>query len=148
MNAKEKACRGAATPEQAIETRAPRHDTHISQTDYNTFSPKNQYLIEKLLKQGKENVISTERLLELSGAKNIRQLQKQISVERENGALILSSSVGGYFLPDKGEKGRQEIAEYVRTLQARALNTLKILKAVKASLNICDGQESLEDFTV
>ena len=146
MKENKKARSGAATPKQANETRAPRQDTHISYHNNSIISLQNQHFIESLLSVGKENAISTTELMQLSGIKSARQLQKQISSERDSGAFILSSTTGGYYLPDSGEKGRQEIKEYVKTLRARALNTLKVLKGVKATLDICEGQGTLEEY--
>ena len=63
------------------------------------------------------------------------------------GALILSKSGsgGGYYLPDDGEAGRREIAAFVRTVNARAVNSLRTLKAARRALEIAEGQTNLFD---
>jgi len=93
-------------------------------------------LVKELLWQGKEKAICTQDLLLLTGLKSPRILQNMIERERLQGGLILSTSQrgGGYFLPDEGEKGIAEMQEYERTLKARALNTLRTLKAVRIAL--------------
>ena len=134
----------AATREWATETRAPGQATHISHFENSTANQRKQYCIESLLLHGAENALSTADLVRLAGCETARQLQKDIAFERAHGALILSSTTGGYFLPDCGEKGRRELLDYVRTLHARAFNTLKAAKYAKAALRLIDGQVSLD----
>ena len=102
--------------------------------------------ITALLKHGANNAISTQELMQIAGCASVRQLQKQIEAERNTGALILSRSEGGYFLPDYGEAGRKEIEEYVRTLRARAINTLRTVRAAKAALRVAEGQLEVEQW--
>lgn len=97
--------------------------------------------IESLLLHGEENAISTAELVELSGVSSARTLQQQIERERARGALILSASDGGYFLPDSGEKGRRELAAFVKTLRSRAVHTLRTLKAANKALQQMDGAQ-------
>lgn len=99
-------------------------------------------MIEPLLPRGEENALSTAELVRVTGFKSARELQKVIEAERAQGALILSVSGrdGGYFLPSEGEAGVREISRFVATLQARALNTLRSLRAAKAALEQCVGQ--------
>lgn len=100
--------------------------------------------IASLLPTGSENAISARVLVDLVGCGNVRQLQHLISKERECGALILSTTSGGYFLPDAGTKGRNEIAAFVAALHARAINTLRAAKAARSALGVLDGQEEIE----
>ena len=104
--------------------------------------------IESLLLHGEENAISTQELLSLTKIQSARCLQKQIEQERARGALILSASDGGYFLPDDGEKGYRELSAFVRTLRSRAVNTLRTLKAANKALQRMDGAqvEMMEGF--
>ena len=99
-------------------------------------------MIEPLLLCGEKNALSTAELVRITGAKSVRELQKCIEAARARGALILpvSGRDGGYFLPSEGEAGTREIARFVATLQARALNTLRSLRAAKAALEQCAGQ--------
>lgn len=117
---------------------------------YNKFTTsvtRKQGLIESLLLQGEENAISSSDLVNLSGVKSVRELQLIIAQEREAGALILSScrGGGGYFLPSDGEVGKREIAAFVATLRARALNTLRALKTAREALESLEGQVALDD---
>ena len=57
---------------------------------------------------GAENAIPTRTLVKLTGL-SVRDLRAQVAREREAGALILAKGDGGYFLPDEGEKGRDEL---------------------------------------
>ena len=102
--------------------------------------------VEALLPQGEANAISTAQLVALTGYRSARELQRQIEAERQHGALILSRSGngGGYFLPSEGEKGKREIALYVQTLRARAVNTIRTIRSAKAALREVDGQQHLE----
>ncbi len=100
-----------------------------------------------MLLQGEQNAISSTELVRLTGFKSVRELQNEIARERETGALILSTcrNGGGYFLPSPGEAGRREISAFVATLRARAINTLRALKAAREALEGLDGQVSLDD---
>lgn len=114
---------------------------------YTTFSSGRQPgFIEGLLPRGENNAIPTAQLVALTGYRSARELQRQIEAERQRGALILSRSGngGGYFLPSEGEKGKREIALYVQTLRARAVNTLRTIRSAKAALREVDGQQHLE----
>ena len=102
--------------------------------------------IEALLPQGAANAIPTADLVKLAGYRSARDLQKEIERERRHGALILSrgGGGGGYFVPSNGETGRHEIAEYMQTLRARAINTLCTIKSARAALAVMDGQTRME----
>ena len=135
---------GAA--EQAIEKEI-LDQTSLSYNDFTTARPQKQGLVESLLLEGEENATPSSELVRLTGCKSVRELQNQIAHERETGALILSTcrGGGGYFLPAPGEAGQREIAAFVTTLRARALNTLKALKAAREALQSIDGQVTLDD---
>ena len=121
-----------------------------SKIPYNNFTTsvtRKQGLIESLLLQGEANAIPSSDLVSMTGVKSVRELQLIIAQEREAGALILSTcrGGGGYFLPSDGEEGKREIAAFVATLRARALNTLRALKTAREALEGLDGQVSLDD---
>ena len=59
-------------------------------------SKKRMFPILYMLPTGKENAITTEELVKLSGCGSARELQKQIAFEREHGALICSGAGRGY----------------------------------------------------
>lgn len=102
-------------------------------------SGKTEFPIMNLLPVGKENAISTVDLVRLTGCKSARDLQERIAYERNHGAVICSGSGRGYWKP----KNRQEIQEFVRTMDARALNTLRAVKSARAALKIPAGQQAL-----
>lgn len=139
---KRKTSAGAGTPTEAIDG-AACDGTTVSFYQFTTGAERRQGLVEAVLAHGAENAISTAELVKICGFTSTRELQKQIETERLHGALILSRSgnAGGYFLPTEGETGRREIADYIGTLRARALNTLRTLKTASEALNTVEDQE-------
>lgn len=87
------------------------------------------FLIEPLLPVGKGNRISSSELVRLVGCGSVRELQKRIAWEREQGA--------GYWRP----ANRDEIKAFVRTTEARAFNTLLAVQGAKKLLEDLEGQE-------
>lgn len=87
-------------------------------------------MVKELLQVGKENAIESQVLADLVGCKSIRELQQVIAAERASGAVILSSSTGGYYLP----ANKHEIQEFIVTLQNRGRNTIAALESAKRAL--------------
>ncbi len=86
----------------------------------------------EFLRYGRENAISSKVLAAALGFRSTRELQKQIEQERAAGAVILSDvSGGGYFLSDDPS----ELRRFVRTLNARAQNTLKAAESARHALD-------------
>lgn len=102
-------------------------------------SGKTDFLIDGLLPVGKENAVTTQELVKITGCGSARELQQRIAYEREHGAIICSGSGRGYWKP----KNRQEIQQFVKTMNARALNTLKAVKSAKRALKVPEGQQSM-----
>lgn len=102
-------------------------------------SGKTDFLIEGLLPIGKENAVTTQELVKMSGCGSARELQQRIAYEREHGAIICSGSGRGYWKP----KNRQEIQQFVKTMNARALNTLKAARSAKRALRVPEGQQTM-----
>lgn len=100
--------------------------------DYNTILPK-----------GKKNAISAKELAEKLGFPSVRVLQKNIEKARAEGVLILSSTTGGYYLPENDA----EIEEFVATLRSRAIGIFKAIKAARQYMNETKGQMSFKDVT-
>ena len=96
--------------------------------------------IMALLPEGKENAVSSERLVAMLQLKSKRELQQRIAKERNAGALILSSSTGGYYT----SRDRAEVAEFVRTLESRAKHTFSALKAARRFLRTMDKQTEIQ----
>lgn len=109
-------------------------DNRPGKADY----PKVDYPIASLLPVGKENAIPTQELVKLVGCSSARELQQYIAQERKRGAVICSSTTGGYFIP----VNRAEIAEFCKSLENRASNTFIAIQSAKRALN--DSQEQEE----
>lgn len=115
----------------------------------NTDREKPQAIFD-LLPQGEGNAVRSKQLAALMGVRTVRELQTLIAAEREEGKLILSTcrNGGGYYRPSPGAAGHAEISAYCHTLRARALNTLRALKAAKMALGALDGQLDFDDLGV
>ena len=137
MTDKRKAPAGVGTPNEAL---TETGEALVSYEQNITESGQIQGRIAALLPRGEENALPTLELMALAGYASVRQLQKQIEAERAAGALILSASTGGYFLP----KNRAEILRYERTLHSRAVNTLRTLQSARRALARIDGQMRVE----
>ena len=101
---------------------------------------KADFQIAGLLPFGKENAVTTQELMRLTGCGSARELQQRIAYERERGAVICSGSGKGYWRP----KDRQEIEQFIKTMKARALNTLKAVRSARRALRVPEGQQTLE----
>lgn len=101
--------------------------------------------ISQFLKQGKKNAMSSKDLMRLVGSGTLRELRMQIAIERELGALIISDTRGGYYLPADGEEGREELSRYVASMTSRAAHIFKATEGAKAALAILDGQEQIKE---
>ncbi len=99
-----------------------------------------EFVIAGLLPIGKENAVSTNELVNLLGCKSARELQERIALERNAGAVICSSTTGGYYLP----ANHAEMAEFCKTLENRAFNTLMALQSTKRAMEMPEGQQSIE----
>ena len=100
-------------------------------------SGKTGSLIEGLLPFGRENAVTTEQLVRMTGCGSARELQQRIAYEREHGAIICSGSGRGYWRP----KDRQELRQFVKTMRNRALNTLKATKGARKILQESEHDE-------
>ena len=100
-------------------------------------SGKTRPTIESLLPIGRENAITTEELVRRSGCGSARELQQHIAYEREHGAIICSGSGHGYWKP----KDMQEVRQFVKTMDARAINIFKATKSARALLKANEGQQ-------
>lgn len=101
----------------------------------------NQGRVSKFLPTGRENAISSADLAQIMGCKSVRELQKIVERERLAGAVILSDTHGGgYYLSDDPS----ELRRFVRTLNARARNTLRAAESAQMALSAVTGQECME----
>ena len=108
---------------------------------------ENEFEIMAMLPEGKKNAVSSDALTRILHLKSKRELQQRIAKERKAGALILSSSTGGYYT----SKDPAEVAAFVRTLENRAIQTFlalrparKFLKEDEATMAEFEGQISME----
>lgn len=113
--------------------------------DYDNAENGNGQAIFDLLPQGETNAVASKMLADMVGVKTVRELQHRVAAERDAGALILSTCKGGYYRPADGEQGTREIARFIQTLQARALNTLRAIKTARKALAGVDGQLNFDD---
>lgn len=79
----------------------------------NEESGKTDFIIDPLLPIGKENAITTQELMRISGCGSSRELRQRIALERERGAIICSGSGRGYWKP----KNLQEIQEFALNVE-------------------------------
>lgn len=98
-----------------------------------------EFAIAGLLPTGKKNAISSQELVDLVGCGSVRELQHLIAVERKAGAVICSSTTGGYFLP----ANHRETAEFCKALENRAKNTFIAIQSARRALEIPEGQQSM-----
>ena len=95
-------------------------------------------MISDFLAEGKRNAVSSQQLANLAGCKSVRELQTVIAQARAAGEVILSTceNGGGYFLPEN----RDEVLEFIRTLESRGRNTLGALRSARNYLKSCGGE--------
>lgn len=115
-------------------TQSKHNRTHADQNGNSEFA------IAGLLPIGKKNAISSQVLVELVGCGSVRELQHLIAAERKAGAVICSSTTGGYFLP----ANHRETAEFCKALENRAKNTFIAIQSARRALEIPEGQQDIE----
>ena len=91
---------------------------------------------------GIENAITPEYLATKYHFSSIRMLQKQIEAERKAGKVILSSTTphGGYYHQAAG--ATIEIRKFIRTLENRGENTLRVLESARELLEELEGDKN------
>lgn len=99
-------------------------------------------MIVEHLKPGRSNAIATMDLMEMTGIGNVRALRGAVAKERRNGAVILSNSHGGYYLPSCAE----DVAEFVRFQDRKARSIMFALRSARDYLNAAEGQLSIEEW--
>lgn len=102
-------------------------------------------MVYELLSHGIENAIPSNQLVKALGLNDSRSLRLAVSRERADGVVILSTRKGrgGYFLPDSGEKGQQEIRAFCKTLTSHAVSTLRAISSSRQELSNNPEQISL-----
>ena len=89
----------------------------------------------------KENALTPDYLTMKCHFSSVRMLQKQIETEHRAGKVILSNTTppGGYYLPAAGDTA--EIRKFIRTLENRGENTLRVLESAKELLEELEGDK-------
>lgn len=96
--------------------------------------------VYQALGYGRGNAIRSPALAKQLGYRSVRELQKQVEVERAAGYVILCDSHGaGYYLSEDPA----ELERFTRTLTARARNTAKAAKSAQMALDAATGQETI-----
>ena len=95
-------------------------------------------MVVEFLKTGKDNAVPSKVLAKKVGCGSVRDLRDLVAKERQQGAVILSTSRngGGYYLPADAE----EVREFVRTLDARARHTFLALRSARKYLRELEEQ--------
>lgn len=113
--------------------------TNSFRSDFTPTTAEKQSSIFDILPIGRERAISSDALAAVTGCKSVRELQKRIERERLAGAVILSDTHGGGYYRSNDPA---ELRRFVRTLNARARNTLRAAESAQIALNTIEGQES------
>lgn len=93
----------------------------------NTYNQEVSNMILNTLKKGADNATRKEMLVTITGL-NERTVRKIIADLRASGIPIISNTnKGGYYLPATQE----EAQEYISSMENRAINTFKSVKATK-----------------
>lgn len=98
-------------------------------------------IVYDALQFGRRNAIPAKTLMQLLGFRSKRDLQKQIERERNAGLVILADFAGGgYYRSDDPE----ELRQFTRTMNAKAVNTLRALESAERALDAATGQQRME----
>ena len=84
------------------------------------------------LEFGRKNAIPAKQLAMSLGYPSVRDLQKQIERERAGGAVILSDHIGGGYYKSNDP---DELRAFIRTLKARAANTMRSAVSAQKALD-------------
>lgn len=98
---------------------------------------KNYGGIASLIPKGKENAIMLQDLARLIGLSD-RETKRKIQELRDQGAVILSSSSGGYFLPTSDETGLEDVTRYIDMMETQAKSRFVRIKSAKRWLREYD----------
>ena len=144
MTAKEKAAFDDANIESGAGNQTSGQALSVPNSQCTTASAKAQVVVPSLRK-GTEDAVSTNELLILTGCSCVRNLRALVAEERAKGAILLTRSTVGYFLPADGEQRCEEMARFVSMIRAKPFNTLKAAKPARAALRVLNGQEEIVD---
>ena len=89
-------------------------------------------IVYDCLQYGRENAIPSAVLADMLMFQSVRELQKQIERERATGAVIISDPHGGGYYRSNDPS---ELKQFVRTMYARAGNTLRAAESAQRALD-------------
>lgn len=144
MSVNKKAAFDVATIESGTGEKLKGEDN--AYVDFTIGAGAGQGPISRLLLHGAENAQPKRQLMELAGITSERRFLKLVESERKRGTLILSTREhgGGWFLPDEGAKGQEEIERHRATLVSQAVSMLRTAEAERMALNVLPGQERFD----
>ena len=96
-------------------------------------------MVQELLRKGKENATTSKELINVLGLMDARELKSIVQSERQNGAVILSTTGnnGGYYLPGNV----MELKEFIITMESRKKelekSTASAIQLLKGYVNEC-----------
>lgn len=99
-------------------------------------------IITDYLLKGKNNMRTTKELTELTGL-STRALCKCVEQERIAGQVILSSSRGGYWLPDLNDPDiMEQLEHFINFMNSK--NTFQTVKSAKSLLKLIKEKDQLK----
>lgn len=143
MKNKEEAPAGAGTPTEAM-----AEEKQTSFTNHNDYIA-NTGTVSKFLLHGRDNVLSTQTLITLTGLKTARELQQAIEAERKHGVPILTKPSGGYYLPSENTADAiRECRQFIHYMDSKGFGCLNSAKAARVFLvqleQMAGGQQKME----
>ena len=111
--------------------------------DIESFLSQEQKDLVALLRRGQENARSPKYLRERLFVSD-RTLRYLVEKTRQYVPILSSTKTGGYYLPDKGDKGLREARRFVSSQESIAKSCFASCKAVKSFLNEGSGQMTFD----
>ena len=144
MNAKEKAPIRSANLTGAAGGMSGETDSNIN---FTSVGAGRQGRISSLLLCGEENAVPGPELARMAGV-NPRVLRLMVDAERLERPICASDR--GYFLPDGGNKGIQELRRFVKRQDSRCAANRKVTRSARVALQALEkaplpGQQNLFD---
>lgn len=107
-------------------------------TDSSEKREKKYQLISDLLHKGRNNGLTLQDLVKLTGMDE-RIIRRKIHDERKSGILIITDCVNGYFLPENSH----DVKVFISSMNGRAREIADISRAAEDSLAKMENQEQI-----
>ena len=128
-----------ATSEQAAEKDAASKIPHSNfTTDSSEKREKKYQLISDLLHKGRNNGLTLQDLVKLTGMDE-RTIRRKIHVERKSGILIMADCVHGYFLPED----TYDVRRFIHSMSNRSKEIAAVSRAAEDALAKMENQEQI-----